>query len=271
MLLFSLTDNSIRILGLSQTFFIDYLSFAAEKEATGLIQKGEIFYLNKMVAALRHILDDLKLKDRKCAFTIHDERAYTLRLHLPQTKDGETVSEAIEKQASLFIPEPLETLQVAFRAVDPNKEQGEVQLIAVDRKVLDRYLSVFESLNLRPVLAVPESYAIFALLSPLLKEGETIIYLNPEVSVDNAIVLDKKGIIATFSEQDLEKVREFALEKWGRKIQRVFGPTSMGDVLRSYPLHLRFKPEQIEIGRFASLFGLALLAQRKDSLNLLSS
>src|SRR3989344_2427678 len=270
MLFFSLSYNSVKLLKLNKLWLLNYLSEAAETGLTeGLIRNGESVNQEGLVEQLGNFLRDLKIKDKECAFILHDERAYILRLALPDTSDGRVISEAIKERVSLIIPEPLESLETTYKTLDGSKQGGEVQIAAVNRELLNKYLAVFQELGFRPRLVVPESYAFFSLISPFITEGETIIYLDPEFKAANAIIMDKDGVIETFVEQDLEKIRRFALEKWGRKIERVFGPANLSELLKIYPIPLRFKFEPDQITDFASLLGLALLTRQQKPLNLL--
>lgn len=272
MLLFNLSDNSIRSLKLSSMWLSKSLSQPQESELkTGLIQESEVIDQKGLAEQLKVFWGNTKINGEECAFILHDERAYTLRLDLPEKSDGQTVWELIKEQVSFVIPESFESLGVVYKSLGDKRGGGETQIAAVNRASLAKYLAVFEELGLRPRLAVPESYAIFVLISSAIKEGETIIYLDPEAKGADTIIMDEKGIIETFVRQDLETVKRFALEKWGRKIERVLGPENLGDLLQTYPIPLRFKIESAQLAHFASLLGLALLARgHQESFNLLS-
>ena len=245
------------------------LSSVTKKELKGgLIERDEVVDQKGLVTELRALFSQLRLKDSECSFILHDERSYTLRLTIPQTKDDLTVSELIKKQISPLVPEPFGNLTLAFKTLETGRE-GEVQIVVVNRKILAKYLTVFRELGLRPRLAVPESYALHSLLSPTIGRGETVIYLDPETEAANAIILDRLGVVETFTERDLEKIKRFASEKWGRKIERILGPKSLGDLSKTYPLSMRAKLSPSQIGEFASLLGLALLTRQKEPLNFL--
>lgn len=270
MLLFSLSDNSIKILKLSKIVLMDQVSAAWEREIKkGLIVKNEIVNSKGLISEIQTIFNELRVKDRDCAFNLHDERSYILRLSLSKTKDGRAVYELIREQIYNLIPEPFDDLIISYRELDPRSAPGVIQLAAVNQKILEKYAAVFGELGLRARFTVPESYALFALFSPVIGENETVVYLDPELPASNAIVLDKQGVLETFAAQDLEKIKSFAAEKWGRKVDKVLGPDNIIDVLEKYPIPLRFKFEKTQLGKFASLLGLALLLRQKDSLNLI--
>ncbi len=304
MLLFDLSDSLIKVARYSRRFLTGetIVAYTKAKLKEGLIYRREIVNPQDLAKEVKSVLQKNGFKFKageECAFVLDDERTFTLRFDLPRTRDGELVSGLVEKEVESIIPEPSSSQIRVFKVVGTEKKSGETQFAAVSRELFARYLDLFNSLELKPVLAVPESYAVHALLAPKVRKDETLLYLNVEEETTDAVVLDKLGIFHTFTEpienarlaEDLKKVISFLKERWAKSLSRIIvggeGASSIDKkalskslglevlsaegVFEKYPFHFGSGVAKVNKLELLSLLGLALLSRRKDPLNFMKS
>jgi len=304
MLLFDLSDTLIKVARYSRRFLTGETITAYTKAGLkeGLVRRREIVNPQDLAKEVKSVLQKNGFKFKageECAFVLDDERTFTLRLDLPKTRDGELVSNLVEKEVESFIPESPSSQIRVFKVLGAEKISGETQFAAVNRELFARYLDLFNSLELKPVLAVPESYAVHALLAPKVKGDEILLYLNMEEETTDAVVLDKLGVFHTFTEpienvrliEGLKKVTSFFKERWAKSPSRIIvggeGASSVDkkelgksldlevlsaeDLFKKYPFHFGLGAATINKLELLSVLGLALLIRQKNPLNFVRS
>lgn len=302
MLLFDLSDTSVKMFKLSRRLLGGRAITACAVGALGegLIENYMVVNPDKLTERIKTLLQKSSLKPasgEECAFILQDERTFSLRLKIPRIKDSRTIKEMVEKQAAAVLSETFASQANAFRILTSSGESREIQFAAVDQKLLSIYLDLFNALALKPVLAAPESWAIFTLFSSQINEGETILSLDVGPETTDVVILDRGGVVQTFTEPvenpqltaEIIKLLPFIKKKWGRDPQRIFlgggGAPSLNrkvfaektkrpvlsaeEILKTYPL-----PVKADFGKasrldFLGLFGLALVARQKEPLNLI--
>ncbi|NIT04373.1 hypothetical protein GTO10_05695 [Candidatus Saccharibacteria bacterium] len=297
MLLFDISDDKVKVARVSAKVLggESITNYLQKEIKEGLIVKRAIVdqgSLSKEISSLLGKNFDVKEKE-ECAFILHDERVYTLRLRVGQPRN-KRVSEIIEEKVSAFIPEPSDTQIRVFKEVG----EGEVQYIAVNKEFFGKYLELFNSLDLKPTLAVSEAYALFSLFEPYLKEGETVFYLNFESTVTDVVVMDKVGVLETFSEArakekltgGLIEITSFLKERLGRTPGRIiFGgegieeagvkefaknlniePTPAEKIFPAPPVKIDAKSGSVKATEILGFLGLSVLSNQKEPLNLIA-
>ncbi len=299
MLLFEISDKFVKIADFSPTLLGGRAINAYKKESIkeGLVSARDITDPKVLAEEVKKFLEkNFKVKEKQeCAFILHDERVFTLRLNVPQSKGGKSDSDLINEKVRLFIPQPPSAQVSAHKRIGGDKN-NEVQFVAVDKEFFAKYLDFFGSLNLKPALAVSESYAFYTVFAPQIKEGETVLYLNVEEDVADAVILDKFGVLQTFTEpidanmitEGLKDVFAFLKERWGRSISRIFiggeGSASVDSkelaenlgveilaadkAIEKYPVKFGSGAAAANKLEMLNLIGLAELSTRKDPINL---
>lgn len=301
MLLFDFSDREIKIVGLSPKLFggeaiSAYLS-APLKE--GLVVRRQSVDSQKLAQEVREILKKSEFKftnGEAAALSLHDERVFTLRLKVGKTSDGKDVLKYIDTQVETFIPESVHDIVSSFKSAAIGA-QGEIQFIAADKNLIFGYKEVFKSLDLNLTLIVPESYALYRLISSSIGLGETILFLNLEDTAADFIVMDKEGVLQTFTdspdqasvENKISAIFSYMEKKWSRKITKLWlggKATKDGEslakklkleavrvdtTLSGLPLNFAQKGSAANTPEAAQLLGLALLTKQKDALNLVDS
>lgn len=296
MLLFDFSDINFRVLHLSPKILggESLKSYIEAPLKEGLVSRREISDPAAVAKEVRGVLEkaELKFSGEEAALSLHDNRVFSLRLSVPAGK-GADVFEAIREQVETFIPEPLSSQAVSFRPIQ-DERSGELGFIAISKDLFAGYAGLFKELGLKLSLAVPESYAVSAVLAPVIGEGETAVYLNVEENLSDAVVMDGRGVLQTFTgeietgkiEARLKEIMEFMEKRWARKIAKVFAVgKSLLDrkklaeslkvevlgaesVLEKYPLEFGSGTEKMRKAEVLNLLGLAVLTRQKDVLNL---
>lgn len=288
MLLFDFSDKSLKVLKLSPRFLgeNEISGFAKSELRSGLIGNSEVRDPDALAKEVQEVLKKESLSAQTAAFVLHDERSFNLRLASPVTTDSKVSPDLLEKQLAPILPLPIST--VVYDVWEQN-------FAAIDKEIFSKYTDLFGKLGLKPQLAVPESQAVWAFLSPQIGEGELVLFLDIGAEATDAVLLDQAGVLQTFTElietaplvSGVADVLYFSQEKFGRKPGKIFlgggGALSLdakkfsdnvgipvvscAEVLKTYPV-----PISLEFGRtsklgFITLFGLALLVQQKSRLN----
>lgn len=304
MIFFDISDTSIEAVRLSTSFLTGEAisAFARVELEKDLIEAGEIKNRDALSKVITNLLEKAKpkaMKDQECAFTLPDKRVYTCRLQLSQRQDSQTVFELVKAQMEKSIPQPIEELIYRFTSLDRGKGSGEIFLVAVPTTLVNSYIELFNTLALQPRLVAPESFTIYNFLGSVIKEDETLLYLDVGKTTATATLMDKQGVIEAFTEPiESDKLLDqtkglltFTRERLGRSVKRVIlggggslGRTDIAQVKANLKIEVEsvekafenFRmPIRVDFGEmprilFVNTFGLAALSKEKQQpLNLL--
>ena len=204
MIFFDISDTSIEAVKLSKGFFGESINaFARVELKDGPVEAGEVEDKDALAKTITKLLKAGKprgISDLECGFTLPDSRVYTHRFTLPQRRDHQTVLDLVGGKMEKLIPQPLEELIYRFFPLGEGEGEGEVFMMAISKKLIKGYVECFGDVGLRPKFVVPESYAAFRFLDPLIDAQETILYLDIGGEYSNAVLMDKHGVVETFSE-----------------------------------------------------------------------
>ncbi|KKW05788.1 MAG: hypothetical protein UY40_C0008G0015 [candidate division CPR1 bacterium GW2011_GWC1_49_13] len=301
MLLFDFSDQEIKVVGLSPKLLGGEAinSYLKVPLKAGLVVRRQSADPQKLAQEVREIIKKGEFKmgnGETAALSLHDERVFTLRLKVGRTSDGKDVLKYIDTQVETFIPESAHDIVSSFKPAAIGSP-GEVQFIAAAKELILGYKEVFKALDLNLTLVVPESYALYRLISPSIGLGETVLFLNLEDTAADFIVADKEGVLQTFTdspdpasvERKIAAIFSYMEKRWARKITKLWlGGTAIKDgeslakklkleavrvevALSSYPLKFAQKGSTANTPEAAHLLGLALLTKQKDALNLVDS
>lgn len=302
MLFFDISDTSIEAVKLSKSFPIgeSITALTRGELKDGPVKAGEIQdkdALGKIVANLLKKVQPREMTDNTCGLTLPDKRVYTHRFTLSQRQDSQTVLSLVKAQVEKLIPQPLEELIYRFDSLNCGKGEGEIFLMATPTAVVNPYVEVFNNLKLQPRLIVPESLAAYAFLAPIIQAEGTVLYLDVGKKTATAALMDKRGVIETFSEPvqanelltQLKNLFEFACTQAGGCIREVIlgGGESLAigfaeaasklkvNVVLAEEAFKHFRlPIKADFGNlskvmFINTLGLALLSKKQSPLNLL--
>ena len=307
MLFFDISDTSIEAIRLSKSFLTGeaVTAFNRSEFKNGPIEEGEIKDKNALKKIIVDLLKNAKpkpMKDRECAFTLPDKRVYTHRFALSQKHDSQTVFSLIKSQAEKLIPQPIEELTYNYLILGQKKEgkeEGEILLAAVPTVIINGYIELFNDLGLEPKLAVPESVAAYSFLSPLIKAGGAVLYLDVGEKITTATLMDQQGVVETFSEPvqtdklfaQIENLFAFACTQIGGCIKQVIlggggsltakpaefesklkvSVISAEEVFKTFKLPIKVNFGDLSKVTFVNVLGLALLSGQEQPLNLIKT
>jgi hypothetical protein len=302
MLFFDISDTSIEMLQISKTFVSGEAihSFSRVELKDGSIKNSEIQNKDQFKKNVEELLKSARpkpVKDQECAFTLPDSRIYSHRFDIPQRKNSKTILGAVKAQAERVIPQPIDELIYRYKSLNHSKEEGEILLVALPTKIVNSYIEVLNDLKILPQLVTSESMAVHRLISSSINPKETVLYIDIGEKDSNISIMDRLGVIETFSEpvgrQDdlahIDSLLTFSREKLKEDINRVFlgggGSPKVDldkaqeflkkDVVPMETLIANFKPAiKVDLGGipkivFANTLGLILLSKEKQPLNLL--
>jgi Tfp pilus assembly PilM family ATPase len=302
MLFFDISDTSIELMQLSKTFISGEVinSFSRLEIKDGSIKDCEIQNKEQFQKNIENLLKDAKpksLKEQECAFILPDNRIYSHRFTVSQKKEDKNILIQIKAQAERTIPQPIDELIYRYKTIGHSKDSSEVLLVALPTKIVNGYIEIFNNLKLTTILISSESLAVHRLISSAINPKEAVLYIDMGGKDSNISIMDKKGVIETFSEpikdQDnlahIERVISFSNEKLDEEINRIFlggggsSKVDLGkardvlkkDIVPVETLTANFKPSiKVNLGDtprtvFTNILGLILLSKEKQPLNLL--
>lgn len=120
-------------------------------------------------------------------------RSFSRTFSLPANME-KNLAEAVEIEATQYIPIPTSSLYIDYEVIERNKDTIQVIMSAVPRNIIDACLRAAKAANLRPVMVEPSINAVARLLVAT-EEGHlsTLIVDIGQANTDIA-VLDKEAI-----------------------------------------------------------------------------
>lgn len=122
------------------------------------------------------------------AIGIPSSQAYARTFQLPATA-AKNLKEAVEIEASQYIPIPLDTLYLDYQVISRTKESLTVLMCAVNKRLVDSIINAIESVDLQPIFVESRISAVGRLLTRT-EEGNlpTVIVDIGAASSDVAIL-----------------------------------------------------------------------------------
>lgn len=291
-----ISDCSIEVLRLKKNLFgkRGVSSFGRAELEEGIAKKGEILDGQKLAEKLGGLI-----KGAKVNFTLPDLRIFTHRVLLPLDISYPAIDPFLKEKVVEVIPLEFEDLTYDFKVLSETEKGREILFVAIPKKILVGYLKTFRILKLIPVLAVPESIAAFEIFKETVVKDETVLFVDVGGKTSTFSFFDKFGPFLTLNKpvqtkvlkEEVKRVGKFLKEKYDKEIKRVIigggrslemdaeafskeigiWTTGADKILEDKLLKI---PLIFNVGKlppilFLNVLGLALLAQRKDELNLL--
>lgn len=139
-------------------------------EAIGLVTNpaGSIDFTDKVVVekikpALKKLLTESKVKERRVVVSVAESKVYSRILSIPQMSEAE-LSSAIHWEAEQFVPIPVNEVELDFSVIEklPGSEEKKmsVYLVAAPKKYLQGLVELLTAVNLEPIAVESEMVAI---------------------------------------------------------------------------------------------------------------
>jgi len=128
----------------------------------GIIQKGEIKDVEKLVKAIKKLISKSRaIGTRHVIASLPEEKSFLRLLKMPKMSKKE-IKEAVRFEAENYIPFSIEKVYLDSQLITPTTGQtdySEVMLAALPKKIVDPYIEVFYKAGLLPVALETESLA----------------------------------------------------------------------------------------------------------------
>ena len=163
---------------------------------SGIVENGKILDKEKLVAAIRTLLDTAKpnpLKSKNVILSIPESKTFIHTFQLPAVISEENIGESVQYAAAEIIPLSFDQVYHDYRVIIKEKDYQEVFYIACMKEILDDYREVVAKAGLNAVAFEAESLALArALAMDDMFEGVLIVDLGARTTI--ITIYDHQGI-----------------------------------------------------------------------------
>lgn len=291
-----ISDSSIEALSFKKSLLGKggVAGFGRVELEEGVVKNGQVLDEQKLASKVGELV-----KKGKINFTLPDLRVFMNRVQLPLDISRSVLEPFLKEKVAEFIPYDIEDLAFDFKVVNETEKGREILFTAIAKKILAGYLRTFKIAKLTPLIAVPESVAAFEIFRETVVKDELVLYVDVGGRTSTLSFFDKFGPLLTINEpaetkllkEEIKKATSFLKEKHDREVKRVvlggggslemdaevfskeaeIWTTKIDKILEDKltKLSLRFSVGDLPPVLFVNVFGLALLGQSKEGLNLL--
>lgn len=235
-----LSDRSIKFIDLDlKSTGLVVKNFGQTDLPVGVIENGEIKNQATLVSTLKNLAAEYHLEAVAC--DVPEEHAYVVKLKLPKVKPAQW-SEMIEVELPEYIPLPPGAIIFDFTpgAIDETGKWQTIDVVAVAKRVIDRYVETLALSALTPVSFEVEAAALArAIVDPSIRQPVMIVDLGKVRAsfsiILNGVVLDtatvvglggddfterlRKNLQLTFSEAETRKIESGLIRTAGKQEQ----------------------------------------------------
>jgi type IV pilus assembly protein PilM len=153
--------------------------FGMEPLPADTISEGVIEEPGVVVAAIRRLIADLKIKEKKVAISVSGYSVIIKKIVLAKMSEEE-LSQTIQFEAEQYIPFDVQDVNIDFHILgdsDQNPNQMNVMLVAAKKGVVDVYLDILTRSRLIPAVIDVDAFALENAFETnyLLEDGETML------------------------------------------------------------------------------------------------
>ncbi len=158
-------SSSIKV---TQSSLMGTKGFTLEAVGLAMNPAGSTDFANPTVAAkigpaIKQLLSDAKIKEKRVVVSIAESRVYSRILSMPEMSEAE-LSSAIKWEAEQFVPIPVEEVELDFSIVQPAAAVSDkkmlVYLVAAPKNYLQALVDFLTSLGLEPIAIESEMVAV---------------------------------------------------------------------------------------------------------------
>ncbi len=195
-----ISDFSVKIIKLKKARQgFDLASFGTTAVEPGIIEKGEIKNKKELLKVVKSALGNVKgekLRTRFAALSLPEEKSFLKVIKMPKMGLKE-LREAVYFEAENHIPLAIEDVYFDFEVIPPSakiqKNNLEVLLVALPKKLVDGYLSCLKEIGVRPVQIELES---LSLARALIKNGQNgcILLIDLDINKTSFIFFSNNAV-----------------------------------------------------------------------------
>lgn len=166
----------------------------------GSIDFGDPLVCGKIAPAIKQVISEAGIKDKRVVVSISESKVYSRILSLPSMSEAELAS-AIKWEAEQFVPIPVEEVELDYSIIEglqatAGEQKMLVYLVAAPKKYLVSMVDFLNSLALEPIAIESEMVAVSRALTLGISPATTLILHIGAMSSVLAIV---DGNSLTFS------------------------------------------------------------------------
>lgn len=135
------------------------LNVGVTETPDGAISGSNIAKGNLISDAILKLFQTHQIETRRIAFALPASSVFTKRISLSRTAASNLASN-IEFEASNYIPHRIDAVNIDFQILEESSNNTDVLLVAVKQDFLAPYLKIFTDIDLEPVIADVESFAV---------------------------------------------------------------------------------------------------------------
>jgi len=235
MLYLSLDKNHLKLLYLKKSLLNQYdVHFFEKEHQLDLLEKGKIVNLDVVASAIKEALNFFSpnLKDNEVFLILPQECFSFLRAAVPADIAPSAIRAFIQDKARSQLEVDLEETSWECFIVE-NEKQKQINFFALDKPTIASYMEVFNLLDLKPQMILPDTLAYFKLFEKTLRKEKTenILYALYEKNDASGYLFDTLGLVnpkkwdtkmtegVEIEEVLKEKIASF--QKEGIKVQRL--------------------------------------------------
>ena len=195
-------SNSIKVVVIGEEkkgLFLQSIGEVISPRVDWLTEDSKGKTIAKMAEAIKSMLSDLKIKNKKVVTCLPEDKVVSRLIRLPPLKESE-IMDALKFEAETFVPYPLSQVSIDYEVVDED-ETGKLTLfaIAAKNKIIKTYIKLFKSVGLE--LEALESSAVALRRSVInsVKTGSNVMVLDMGEGYSDIMALNKKKIVFTRS------------------------------------------------------------------------
>lgn len=206
------------------------------------VEEGELKEVDILGSKLKSLLEENDFEAQKVVTAISGEEVIIRTVEVPSMPQDELL-EAAKWEAEEQIPIPVEEMILDYEILKRNNDGSyDLMLVAVNREMVDRYLELFEMLDLEPEAIEIEPLAAIRSIKHLYPE-QTIALMDMGAETTDVSVFDKGRLLFTRTvgiagknitqeimdnyEMELEEAKEY------KKNNNLFGDMNLNVIIRN--------------------------------------
>ena len=151
----------------------------------------------KVAEALKSLLSDLKIKEKRVVSCLPEEEVVSRLVRLPPLKESE-IKDALKFEAETFVPYPLDKVLIDYEVMEED-EAGRltVFVIAARNVVIDSYIKLFKAAGLELMALESPAVAMRRAVVNSIKAESNVVIMDMGEKYSDVVSLNKKKIIFT--------------------------------------------------------------------------
>ncbi len=194
--------NSIKVVVIGEEkkgLFLQAIGEVMSPRVDWLAEDSKGKTVAKMAEAVKSMLSDLKIKNKKVVTCLPEDKVVSRLIRLPPLKESE-IKDALKFEAETFVPYPLSQVSIDYEVVNED-EAGKLTLFAIAAKneIIKTYIRLFKSAGLELVALESSAVALRRAVINSVKIDSNVMVLDMGEGYSDVMSLNKEKIVFTRS------------------------------------------------------------------------